>query len=250
MPTYLSPGVYVEEVEAGSRPIEGVGTAVAAFVGLAAGGPGQHADPGHELDPVHPDVRRLRRGLVPRPRRVRLLPQRRRRVLRRAHRRRRRRPTPIAPTAEPSRSRRGAAGRARRLPRRGARSRAERQADHASRSPTVDGDGRRGHVQADRQARRQGRGDVRQRDRPSAARTTSSPSVKDQSKLITIEEIAHRRGSSAARRPAASRLAGAAAPPAAGAASPPTTTSATSPTAPASPGSRRSTRSRCSPCPT
>ncbi|HEV2087177.1 MAG TPA: phage tail sheath family protein [Cryptosporangiaceae bacterium] len=39
MPTYLSPGVYVEEVEAGSRPIEGVGTAVAAFVGLAALGP-------------------------------------------------------------------------------------------------------------------------------------------------------------------------------------------------------------------
>ena len=39
MPTYLSPGVYVEEVEGGSRPIEGVGTAVAAFVGLAAQGP-------------------------------------------------------------------------------------------------------------------------------------------------------------------------------------------------------------------
>src|SRR5713101_1723687 len=39
MPTYLSPGVCVEEVEAGSRPIEGVGTAVAAFVGLAAKGP-------------------------------------------------------------------------------------------------------------------------------------------------------------------------------------------------------------------
>ena len=39
MPKYLSPGVYVEEVEAGSRPIEGVGTAVAAFVGLAARGP-------------------------------------------------------------------------------------------------------------------------------------------------------------------------------------------------------------------
>jgi phage tail sheath protein FI len=39
MPTYLSPGVYVEEVEAGSRPIEGVGTAVAAFVGLASSGP-------------------------------------------------------------------------------------------------------------------------------------------------------------------------------------------------------------------
>jgi phage tail sheath protein FI len=39
MPTYLSPGVYVEEVEAGSRPIEGVGTAVAAFVGIASDGP-------------------------------------------------------------------------------------------------------------------------------------------------------------------------------------------------------------------
>jgi phage tail sheath protein FI len=39
MPTYLSPGVYVEELEAGTRPIEGVGTAVAAFVGLAAQGP-------------------------------------------------------------------------------------------------------------------------------------------------------------------------------------------------------------------
>jgi hypothetical protein len=39
MPNYLSPGVYVEEVEAGSRPIEGVGTAIAAFVGLAARGP-------------------------------------------------------------------------------------------------------------------------------------------------------------------------------------------------------------------
>ncbi len=39
MPTYLTPGVYVEEVPAQSKPIEGVGTAVAAFVGLAPGGP-------------------------------------------------------------------------------------------------------------------------------------------------------------------------------------------------------------------
>jgi len=39
MPTYLSPGVYVEEVDSGSRPIEGVGTAVASFVGLAEKGP-------------------------------------------------------------------------------------------------------------------------------------------------------------------------------------------------------------------
>ena len=39
MPSYLSPGVYVEEVDAGPRPIEGVGTAVAAFVGIAERGP-------------------------------------------------------------------------------------------------------------------------------------------------------------------------------------------------------------------
>ena len=39
MATYLSPGVYVEEVSSGSRPIEGVGTAVAGFVGFAAQGP-------------------------------------------------------------------------------------------------------------------------------------------------------------------------------------------------------------------
>lgn len=38
MATYLSPGVFVEEVPAGSRPIEGVGTAVAGFVGFAQAG--------------------------------------------------------------------------------------------------------------------------------------------------------------------------------------------------------------------
>ncbi len=41
MPTYLSPGVYMEEVSSGSKPIEGVGTAVAAFVGFAEKGPVQ-----------------------------------------------------------------------------------------------------------------------------------------------------------------------------------------------------------------
>lgn len=39
MPPYLTPGVYVEEVQSGARPIEGVGTAVAAFVGFAETGP-------------------------------------------------------------------------------------------------------------------------------------------------------------------------------------------------------------------
>lgn len=38
-PEYLSPGVYVEEVDRGSKPIEGVGTAMAAFVGFAEKGP-------------------------------------------------------------------------------------------------------------------------------------------------------------------------------------------------------------------
>ncbi|KRE58631.1 hypothetical protein [Phycicoccus sp. Soil748] len=32
---YLSPGVYIEEGPSGSRPIEAVGTSIAAFVGLS-----------------------------------------------------------------------------------------------------------------------------------------------------------------------------------------------------------------------
>src|SRR3954462_11013298 len=43
MPEYLSPGVYIQEVDSGPRPIEGVGTATAAFVGFAAGGPANTA---------------------------------------------------------------------------------------------------------------------------------------------------------------------------------------------------------------
>jgi len=39
MPPYQSPGVYVEEVAAGARPLEGAGTAIAAFIGLAEDGP-------------------------------------------------------------------------------------------------------------------------------------------------------------------------------------------------------------------
>src|SRR5437016_5146127 len=37
--TYLTPGVYIEEVDKGSKPIEGVGTSLAAFVGFAERGP-------------------------------------------------------------------------------------------------------------------------------------------------------------------------------------------------------------------
>jgi phage tail sheath protein FI len=39
MPQYMTPGVYVEEVQSMSKPIEGVATSVAAFVGLAPFGP-------------------------------------------------------------------------------------------------------------------------------------------------------------------------------------------------------------------
>lgn len=37
--TYLSPGVYVEEVDRGPKPIQGVSTSVAAFIGFAEKGP-------------------------------------------------------------------------------------------------------------------------------------------------------------------------------------------------------------------
>ncbi|HEV7642590.1 MAG TPA: phage tail sheath C-terminal domain-containing protein [Pyrinomonadaceae bacterium] len=35
MPNYLTPGVYIEEVSTGTRPIEAVGTSTAAFIGVA-----------------------------------------------------------------------------------------------------------------------------------------------------------------------------------------------------------------------
>lgn len=38
MPEYLSPGVYVEEFESGGRPLEGVSTSTAGFIGLAERG--------------------------------------------------------------------------------------------------------------------------------------------------------------------------------------------------------------------
>ncbi len=43
MPTYLHPGVYIEEIPSGARPIEGVATSVAAFVGAAHRGPANDA---------------------------------------------------------------------------------------------------------------------------------------------------------------------------------------------------------------
>lgn len=39
MPEYLAPGVYIEEFESGPRPMEGVSTSTAGFIGLAEKGP-------------------------------------------------------------------------------------------------------------------------------------------------------------------------------------------------------------------
>ena len=38
MPEYLAPGVFVEEIDSGSKPIEGVGINTAAFIGYAKSG--------------------------------------------------------------------------------------------------------------------------------------------------------------------------------------------------------------------
>src|SRR5258707_13465389 len=39
MPEYLTPGVYIEEIEIGAKPIEGVSTSTAGFLGEADRGP-------------------------------------------------------------------------------------------------------------------------------------------------------------------------------------------------------------------
>ncbi len=38
MPEYLYPGVYVEEIDTGNKPIEGVSTSTAGFLGIAERG--------------------------------------------------------------------------------------------------------------------------------------------------------------------------------------------------------------------
>ena len=49
MAVYQAPGVYIEEVEGGSRPIQGVATSVAAFVGFTEKSPPEGTDPGPVL---------------------------------------------------------------------------------------------------------------------------------------------------------------------------------------------------------
>lgn len=50
MPTYLHPGVYVEEIPSGAKPIEAVGTSIAAFVGAAKKGPAGEPELIHSWD--------------------------------------------------------------------------------------------------------------------------------------------------------------------------------------------------------
>jgi phage tail sheath protein FI len=51
MPQYLSPGVYVEEVPSAVKPIAGVGTSTAGFIGLVADNVTMPFRPGRPLDP-------------------------------------------------------------------------------------------------------------------------------------------------------------------------------------------------------
>ncbi|MFL6203670.1 MAG: phage tail sheath family protein [Thermoanaerobaculia bacterium] len=50
MPTYLHPGVYIEEIPSGAKTIEGVSTSITAFVGPARKGPAGEATLIHSLD--------------------------------------------------------------------------------------------------------------------------------------------------------------------------------------------------------
>ena len=62
MPEYLSPGVYVEEVDSGSKPIEGVSTSTTGFVGMTVRG--STAGP-PLLVTSFPDFRRQFGGYLP-----------------------------------------------------------------------------------------------------------------------------------------------------------------------------------------
>jgi len=54
MPQYLAPGVYVEEVPPAARPIAGVGTSTAAFIGVVPDNVTMPFLPGRPLDPDNP----------------------------------------------------------------------------------------------------------------------------------------------------------------------------------------------------
>ena len=64
MPEYLHPGVYVEEVDAGPKPIEGVSTSTAGAVGVTERGP---TDGKPELCTSFADFQRIFGGFLPEP---------------------------------------------------------------------------------------------------------------------------------------------------------------------------------------
>ena len=113
MPTYLSPGVYVEETDSGSRPIEGVGTAVAAFVGLAEKGPFNQPTLVSNWTQFTKTFGGFVDGACLARIRIRVLPERRWELLHRPDRRRRGRKRFIG---KPTADRGGAAGRSCQLP--------------------------------------------------------------------------------------------------------------------------------------
>jgi len=70
MPEYLSPGVYVEEIDTGNKPIEGVSTSTAGMEGLAERGPLNVPHPGNRIwgipALVLADISTLRISVTPR----------------------------------------------------------------------------------------------------------------------------------------------------------------------------------------
>lgn len=69
MPTYTAPGVYVEEVSSGSKPLSPVATAIAAFVGFTASAPDDDPSDPEGLRPrlvtSWPDFEKLYGGFAP-----------------------------------------------------------------------------------------------------------------------------------------------------------------------------------------
>ena len=250
MPTYLSPGVYVEEVDSGSRPDRRGRDRRRRLRRAGRGRAVQRAHPGAELDRVHPELRRVRRGLVPRAIRLRATSR------------------TAAATATSSGSARTAAGNGGSGAGPGRSPPARRRmlgtyrvvaldAGAAEGAITVDdprpsrATRRRGHVQAASSA--QGDQVLEEYDRLNTGRGKANvaTAVNAASKVIRIEETAT---GAAVERPASAPASACTRrrrrPPCRRRGCPPTTTSATSPSAPASPAWRPSTRSPWSASPT
>lgn len=67
MPTYLAPGVFVEEVPSAVKPIAGVGTSTAAFVGIVANNVVMPLRPGAPETPTANDYYKVTAALDPEP---------------------------------------------------------------------------------------------------------------------------------------------------------------------------------------